>query len=154
MFEKTYWSNILQRTYSFSVSSKAMRTIIKKGSFDKYILETPDKVLRSQVGSTLKEYMKKKLENPNWKVPYLKGQRKAWKSLWERERLRPYPVWVPKEYRHTDLTDYEFNRYDPNAPPRPEPLKGQTQEEALPEADQFPVEIEASVLDQLDTDSD
>lgn len=51
------------------VSMKARRTIMKRGSFDNYILRTSPKELDSKFGILLRSLMKKKEKHPTFKVP-------------------------------------------------------------------------------------
>ena len=56
------------------VSMKARRTIMKRGSFDNYIMRTPAKQLDSKFGVLLRSLMKKKEKDPQFKVPLIAGQ--------------------------------------------------------------------------------
>jgi hypothetical protein len=120
---KKFWSHALNRHFDISVSMKALKCIRKKGSLDKYLLETDTREIRSKFGELLQSHIKKKLENPDWVPNYIPGTRRAWKSTREADKKRFDVIWKPPETRYKDHTEYEFNRYDPNAPPRPEPLK-------------------------------
>ena len=118
--KKKYWSNILKRHLEISVSTKAMKTIKKKGSFDNYILQTDPRDMRSQLGMLLKEYMQNKQADPDWEVPYIPHTRRARVPKRVKDQKAYEAVWIPPEIRHTDLTHLHFDRYDPNAPLRPD----------------------------------
>jgi large subunit ribosomal protein L28 len=63
---KTYFSNVLGRNCSFSVSAKAIRCIDKAGGFDSYILRTRDEYLgyEGSSGVALKHEMLAALHLP------------------------------------------------------------------------------------------
>eukprot|EP00361_Fabrea_salina_P002570 CAMPEP_0202432540 /NCGR_PEP_ID=MMETSP1345-20130828/9540_1 /ASSEMBLY_ACC=CAM_ASM_000843 /TAXON_ID=342563 /ORGANISM="Fabrea Fabrea salina" /LENGTH=130 /DNA_ID=CAMNT_0049044591 /DNA_START=224 /DNA_END=616 /DNA_ORIENTATION=- len=97
-----------------------MKTIKKKGSFDNYILQTDPRDMRSQLGMLLREYMQNKQADPDWEVPYIPHTRKARVPKRVKDQKDYEAVWIPPEIRYTDLTHLHFDRYDPNAPPRPD----------------------------------
>lgn len=90
---------------------------------DSYLLETHPRDLRSEFGMLLRGYIEKKKLDPEFKVPYIPGTRTAWKTKKEKEALMRSVIWKPPEIRYKDDTKYYFDRYDVNAPPRPEPLR-------------------------------
>lgn len=108
------------------ISAKAYKCIKKAGSLDKYLLKTDPQVMRSQYGNTLKSIIQKKIEDPEWQVPYIP---RSWKKPKKRNALRQEwhknAIYRPPELRNTDYTLDLFNVYDPNAPPRDELLKRQ-----------------------------
>lgn len=71
--KKEYYSDILQRNIFVTLSRKAFRTILKMGSFDNYILCTKPKDLDSKYGEYLRELMLRKINDSNFRVPYIIG---------------------------------------------------------------------------------
>ena len=55
--DKTFYSEILERTVSLRATTYALRWIDKAGGFDRYILHTPDRKLASNIASELKQEM-------------------------------------------------------------------------------------------------
>ena len=55
------------------VSMKARRTIMKRGSFDNYILQTKSKHIDSKFGLYLRSLMLQKQRNPQFQVPIIAG---------------------------------------------------------------------------------
>ncbi|CAG9328306.1 unnamed protein product [Blepharisma stoltei] len=120
VFDKSLWSNILKRHLTISVSSTAWKKIKFAGGLDNYILKTDPKLVRSKFGETLKTYLQKKLEDPNWQVPYIKGSRQARKTKLDKDKFQSANMWYPIETRYVDHSEEFFDRYQPNPPPRPE----------------------------------
>ena len=104
---------------------KALKCIRKKGSLDNYLLNTEPRDVRSTFGSLLRSYIEKKQADPNFVVPYIPKTRKFWKPKREKDQHMYSVIWKPPETRYKDHTEYEFNRYDENAPPRPEILRSE-----------------------------
>jgi hypothetical protein len=84
---KQYWSELLNRFITISVSSKARRTIDKKGSLDSYITTTEPRDLRSRMGEILREHMVKRQEDPEYNVPYIPHSKKVYPNK-RRKRLQ------------------------------------------------------------------
>lgn len=130
MHKKNLWSDTLKRPLEIEVSTKALKCIKKAGSLDKYLLKTDPEVMRSQYGNTLKSIIQKKIEDPEWEVPYIP---RSWKKPKKRNALRQEwyknSIYRPPELRNTDHTLDLFDVYDPNAPSRQELLKKQAGEE-------------------------
>ena len=61
MQNKTFYSEILDRTIKLRATTHALRWIDKAGGFDRYILHTPDRKLQSNVASALKIEMQEAL---------------------------------------------------------------------------------------------
>ena len=55
---------------------KAYKAIIKMGSFDNYILCTKPKFMDSKYGEYLRELMLRKINDENFRVPYILGMGK------------------------------------------------------------------------------
>ena len=55
------------------VSMKARRTIMKKGSFDNYILRTKPEQLDSKFGLLIRGLIKRKMKDPQFKIPLIAG---------------------------------------------------------------------------------
>ena len=70
---RTFFSQILGMQLRVWVSMKARKTIMKKGSFDNYILGTKSKQLDSKFGELLRSLMKKKLKDSKFEVPLIAG---------------------------------------------------------------------------------
>lgn len=71
---RTFYSQILGINLRLWVSMKARRTIMKRGSFDNYIMNTKQQHIDSKFGLYLRQLMKKKEKNPQMEVPYILGQ--------------------------------------------------------------------------------
>ena len=67
------YSNILGMNFRLWMSMKARKCIIKAGSLDNYLLTTKPKYLDSKYGLYLKELIKKKKQNPDFKPGYILG---------------------------------------------------------------------------------
>ena len=74
--KKYYTSEILGVQLYVRVSTKAYRCIKKMGSFDKYILLTPPKQLDSKMGEYYRTLMMRKINDPEYRVPYVIGSGK------------------------------------------------------------------------------
>ena len=55
------------------MSNKAYRCLKKMGSFDKYILLTSPKNLDSKMGEYYRTLMLRKINDPEYRVPYVIG---------------------------------------------------------------------------------
>ena len=119
---------------------KAWRCIKKKGSLDNYLLQTDPRDVRSRFGDLLRSYIEKKKENPEWEPPYIPRTRKYWKTQRVSDERKNSVTWRPPETRYTDQTEYEFDRYDPNAPPRPEPFKKKDEKSVTEESEPDKIE--------------
>ena len=69
-----FFSDILGMRIRVWISMKARRCIMKRGSFDNYILNTKPKQVDSKMGIYLRTLMIQKQKNPDFKVPYIPGQ--------------------------------------------------------------------------------
>lgn len=69
----SYYSEILNEKIFFTLSTKAKRTIEKMGGIDNYILCTKPKNLDSKYGEYIRELMLRKVNDPNFRVPYIIG---------------------------------------------------------------------------------
>lgn len=85
---KEYYSDILERTVRVKLTTAAMRWIDKAGGFDPYIYHTPDHKLASNLGSQLKEEMKRRIEESNGTV----------KTPLRATRTQKRPFWWNEEY--------------------------------------------------------
>lgn len=70
---------------------KALRCIRKVGSFDQYILLTKPKDLDSKLGEYLRTLMLKKINDPEYRIPYIIG-------------TKPVPK-IKKYYRYLQLKE-------------------------------------------------
>ncbi len=66
-----FYSEILQRKLELNVTTKALRCMRKSGSFDNYILLTRTEDLDSLYGEYLRKLMLTKLNDPDFRVPYI-----------------------------------------------------------------------------------
>ena len=73
VMRRSFFSQILGINLRIWVSMKARRTIMKRGSFDNYIMQTNSKDLDSKFGIFIKEIMKKKQKDPKFKLPSIPG---------------------------------------------------------------------------------
>lgn len=64
VMRRSFFSQILGMNLRVWVSMKARKTIIKKGSFDNYIMSTKPKQLDSKFGIYIKQLMVQKSKNP------------------------------------------------------------------------------------------
>ena len=71
--KRSFQSEILGQSIFTTVSSKALKTINKMGSFDNYILCTTPKNLDSKYGEYLRELMLRKINDPHFRIPYIIG---------------------------------------------------------------------------------
>jgi len=68
---RVYFSKILNQNLRITMSMKAFRCIRKMGSFDNYILVTKPKDLDSKFGEYLRELMLRKINDPEYRLPYV-----------------------------------------------------------------------------------
>ena len=71
--KKYFYSDVLQQKVHATLSMKAYKIIRKMGSFDNYILCTKPKDLDSKFGEYLRELMLRKINDPDFRVPYVIG---------------------------------------------------------------------------------
>lgn len=89
------------------MSNKAYRCIKKAGSFDRYILITPPKQLDSKIGEYYRTLMLRKINDPDYRIPYVFGSgrkekiRHHHRYRWTQESKR---LVVPKEFRQRLIT--------------------------------------------------
>ncbi|OMJ90225.1 hypothetical protein SteCoe_7423 [Stentor coeruleus] len=132
---KKLWSTTLNRMLELPVTIEALRVIRKKGGVDNYLLNTEPQQVRSKFGDLLRSYIEKKKEDPSWPVPYIPGTRKARKTLRSKEEYKNTVIWRPLELRNKDMSMEMFNRYDPNAPIRPDYFKEKNIKEKLAQSE-------------------
>jgi len=105
--KKDMWSDILQKKLYVRMSNKAYRCIKKMGSFDNYILLTPPKQLDSKMGEYYRTLMLRKVNDPDYRVPYVLGSGRVpkikkyrrYKMLKEEKK-----VIIPKDYKQKLVT--------------------------------------------------
>ena len=73
LMRRTFFSQVLGMDLRLWVSMKARRTIMKRGSFDNYILKTKTEHIDSKFGLYLRSLMKQKLRNPQMSIPVIAG---------------------------------------------------------------------------------
>ena len=73
VMRKWFYSDILGLRLRCWISTKARRCIMKKGSFDNYLLHTKENQIDSRFGIFIREMMKRKQKDPEFKVPYITG---------------------------------------------------------------------------------
>jgi len=64
VMRRTFFSQILGMHLRVWVSMKARRTIMKRGSFDNYILKTKPEQLDSKFGLFIRQLMRQKQKDP------------------------------------------------------------------------------------------
>jgi len=64
VMRRSFFSQILNMHLRVWVSMKARKCIIKRGSFDNYIMKTKPKQLDSKFGIYIKQLMKQKIKDP------------------------------------------------------------------------------------------
>ncbi len=69
--KQSFFSEILKRQVNLHVSTTALRHIRHRGSLDNYVLLTHPKELDSIYGEYLRRLMLLKLNDPEYKVPYI-----------------------------------------------------------------------------------
>lgn len=74
VMRRTFFSQILGMNLRIWVSMKARRTIMKRGSFDSYIMRTKPEHLDSKFGLYLRNLMRQKQKNPQFTMPIIPGQ--------------------------------------------------------------------------------
>ena len=112
VMRRTFFSQLLGMNLRVWVSMKARRTIMKRGSFDNYILRTNPKELDSKFGLLLKSLMKKKEKNPQFQVPAIAGQanlpRTRSTKYWEYRNVPAVYMPVTAKQRQVDQTEFYF----------------------------------------------
>ena len=89
------------------MSSKAYRCIRKLGSFDRYILLTNPKDLDSKMGEYYRTLMLRKINDPDYRIPYVIGSGRKIKMhqyqryRWIQEHKR---IVIPKDYKQKLIT--------------------------------------------------
>ena len=66
-------SDILDKTFKIDVTTKAHRTMMKRGSFDNYLMLTHPRMIDSKWGMYIRAMIKKKQANPEFELPYVRG---------------------------------------------------------------------------------
>lgn len=112
---KSFYSEVLNTKIRVPVTTKAMKCIVKKGTFDNYILTTRKEDMNSKYGEYLRAMMKWKIKDPEFKVPTLKLQ--SYNNTNRRTKFRhawKYPsIYVPPHMRGTyDWTEYMLKSWE------------------------------------------
>ena len=84
------------------MSNKARRCINKFGSFDNYILLTPPKKLDSKIGEYYRTLMMRKINDPEYRIPYVIGSgRKTKIHQYQRYQWmkRGNTLVIPKDFK-------------------------------------------------------
>ena len=122
VMRRNFFSQILGMNLRIWVSMKARRTIMKRGSFDNYIMGTKPKDLDSKFGIFIKSMMKSKLKDPKFKLPPIAGHstqdRTRKTKYWEYRNIPS--VYMPNTVKSAlqDNTEYyvktpqEMSRYE------------------------------------------
>ena len=112
IMRKFFFSPILGLKLRIWISMKARKTIMKKGSFDNYILHTNPKYLNSKFGIYIRQLMIKKLKDPNMPLPIIPGHNTVRNAArggkhWSKKN---YPtIYMPNKHRlQDDKTEYYF----------------------------------------------
>jgi len=99
----------------------ARRNIMKRGSFDSYILKTDPKKLDSKFGVFIRQLMKKRQKDPSFKLPIIPGHanlpRTRKTQHWEYNHIPA--IYLPASANlHEDMSQYylktpqEMSRYE------------------------------------------
>jgi hypothetical protein len=99
-----------------TVSRKAFRTIEKMGSFDNYILCTKPYNLDSKYGEYLRELMLRKINDKNFRIPYIIGTNRKMrvKNFRKHEYINSMDkIMIPKDFKDSMRT---FQRKFGNIP--------------------------------------
>ncbi len=84
-------SETLDQSFKLDITTKARRCIMKAGSLDNYLLQTKPADIDSKFGLYLRDLIKQKQRNPEFIVPYIKGQadltRNRKTSVWEYKQV-------------------------------------------------------------------
>ena len=121
VMRRQFFSQILGIHLRVWVSMKARRCIMKKGSFDNYILGSKSKDIDSKFGQYIRHLMKQKQKDPNFELPIISGhntQNKYKKSrYWEYKNIPS--IYMPAGVNlQVDKTEYylktpqEMSRYE------------------------------------------
>lgn len=106
VIKKQYFSKVLQKNVTLHLTMKAIKCIIKYGSFDNYILLTKPKNMRSLFGEYLRKMMLEKLNNPDLTLKHCRifGTTPDVRSKLNKKEPSKNAVWFPREIRHKDHT--------------------------------------------------
>jgi hypothetical protein len=98
-----------------------MKTIRKYGGLDNYILLNPSYRLRSQYGEYLRKVMLEKLNNPDWELPDMVGEKRFIEERMPRllRRLKAkyrdsysqQTMIIPKDLKNKDLGVYGVGKF-------------------------------------------
>jgi hypothetical protein len=80
---KTFFSSILNKNLRLTLSMKAFRCIRKMESIDNYLLCTKPKDLDSKYGEYLRTILLRKINDPEYRLPYILGTNR-------KERIKKY----------------------------------------------------------------
>lgn len=84
-------SDVLNQDFKLDITMKARKCIIKAGSLDNYLLNTKPTDIDSKFGLYLRELIQRKKADPEFAVPYIKGQAKLPRSrktsVWEYKQI-------------------------------------------------------------------
>jgi ribosomal protein L28 len=84
-------SEVLEQDFKLNISIKARKCIIKAGSLDNYLMNTKPEDIDSKFGLYLRDLIKQKKADPEFAVPYIKGQAKLPRSrktsVWEYKQI-------------------------------------------------------------------
>ena len=105
VFEKTFYSQVLEQDLSLKVSVPALRCIDKAGGLDNYIINTPEITLHSKLAIDLKKLM----------VWVVKCKEEGVEMEQIRSEVFPKPrisrhVHIPKEYNNRFYFDWKGPR--------------------------------------------
>ena len=113
---KWFYSDVLGISLRVWVSMHARRCIMKRGSFDNYLLNTKPKQIDSRFGLYIRGLMKDKMQNPEtFVMPIIPGQaavRKRFSSRWWSYRSRT-PIYMPAHIKaNEDMSKYYIKTPD------------------------------------------
>ena len=114
-------SDVLDQDFKLNISMKARKCIIKAGSLDNYLINTKPEDIDSKFGLYLRELISKKKTDPEFAVPYIKGQAKLPRSrktsVWEYKQIPalyiPAHAKVSEDYsKYFFKTPQEMSRHE------------------------------------------
>lgn len=87
--KRNLYSKVLDKTFRMEITSKAEKCMRKYGGFDNYILMTEPKNLDSKYGEYIRKLLLLKLNNEDFKVPYITRTKKfSFKSSRKIRRMK------------------------------------------------------------------
>lgn len=118
---RTLRSDVLDQDFKLDITMKARRCIMKAGSLDNYLLNTKPQDIDSKFGLYIRDLIRQKKSNPEFVVPYIKGQanvpRTRKTTIWEYKQVpaiyMPAHVKVSEDHsKYFMKTPAEMSRFE------------------------------------------